>query len=58
MQPSYKSAWIIDGQHRLFSYSGHPKASKGLLSVLAFEGLPPSKQAELFIDINAKAEGR
>ena len=54
LRPAYKSAWIIDGQHRLFAYSGHPKAHKGLLSVLAFEGLPPSKQAELFIDINAE----
>lgn len=54
LQPSYKSAWIIDGQHRLFAYSGHEKAIKANLSVLAFEGLPPSKQARLFIDINAK----
>src|SRR6266487_2080504 len=23
---AYKSAWIIDGQHRLFAYSGHPQA--------------------------------
>ncbi|MDQ5825663.1 MAG: DGQHR domain-containing protein [Chloroflexota bacterium] len=54
IRAAYKSAWIIDGQHRLFAYSGHDRASKGRLSVLAFEGLPPSKQAELFIDINAK----
>ncbi len=54
IRPAYKSAWIIDGQHRLFAYSGHPRAKKSHLSVLAFEGLPPSKQAQLFIDINAK----
>jgi len=54
IRAAYKSAWIIDGQHRLFAYSGHPRAPKAKLSVLAFEGLPPSKQAELFIDINAK----
>jgi DNA sulfur modification protein DndB len=54
IRPAYKSAWIIDGQHRLFAYSGHEKASTSLLSILAFEGLSPSKQAELFIDINAK----
>ena len=52
LTPSYRSAWIIDGQHRLFAYSGHPKAKTGHLSVLAFEGLPASKQAQLFIDIN------
>ncbi|HUP60440.1 MAG TPA: DGQHR domain-containing protein [Thermoanaerobaculia bacterium] len=54
VRPTYKSAWIIDGQHRLFSYSGHPRAATSRLAVLAFEGLPPSKQAALFIDINAK----
>lgn len=54
IRPTYKSAWIIDGQHRLFAYSGHPRAKTSHLSVLAFEGLPPSKQAQLFIDINAK----
>ena len=54
IKPAYKSAWIIDGQHRLYAYSGHAKAKKSVLSVLAFEGLAPSKQAELFIDINAK----
>lgn len=54
IRPAYKSAWIIDGQHRLFAYSGHERAFKSKVSVLAFEGLKPSKQAELFIDINAK----
>jgi DNA sulfur modification protein DndB len=54
IRPTYKSAWIIDGQHRLFAYSGHERAAKSRLSVLAFEGLAPSEQAQLFIDINAK----
>lgn len=54
LRPAYKSAWIIDGQHRLFSYSGHPRAKTGHLAVLAFEGIPPSAQARLFVDINAK----
>jgi DNA sulfur modification protein DndB len=54
LRPAYKSAWIIDGQHRLFSYSGHPRAKTGHLAVLAFEGIPPSTQAQLFVDINAK----
>jgi len=53
LRPTYKSAWLIDGQHRLYAYSGHERATTSSLSVLAFEGLPPSKQAELFIDINA-----
>lgn len=54
IRPTYKSAWIIDGQHRLFAYSGHENAQKSRLSVLAFDGLAPSEQAKLFIDINAK----
>lgn len=54
LRPAFKSAWIIDGQHRLFAYSGHPRARSGHLAVLAFEGIPPSAQARLFVDINAK----
>jgi len=54
IKAAYKSAWIIDGQHRLYAYSGHQRAASSHLTVLAFEGLPPSKQAQLFIDINAK----
>ncbi len=54
ISPTYKSAWIIDGQHRLFAYSGHPKANQSVLPILAFAGLPSGQQAELFIDINAE----
>lgn len=54
LRPAFKSAWVIDGQHRLFAYSGHPFAKTGHLAVLAFEGIPPSTQARLFVDINAK----
>ena len=52
LSPSYKSAWIIDGQHRLFAYSGHGRAKTSHISVLAFLNLPASQQAQLFIDIN------
>lgn len=54
IKATYRCAWIIDGQHRLFAYSGHPRALKSRVAVLAFEGLAPSEQARLFIDINAK----
>jgi DNA sulfur modification protein DndB len=54
IKATYKCAWIIDGQHRLFAYSGHQRASKSRVAVLAFEGLDPAEQARLFIDINAK----
>lgn len=52
LTPRYRGAWIIDGQHRLFAYSGHPLCDKSYVSVLAFEGLPANEQARLFIDIN------
>lgn len=50
----YKSAWVIDGQHRLFAYADAPERSRAELTVLAFENLEESDQARLFIDINAK----
>jgi len=51
---SYASAWIIDGQHRLYGYSKNPYRSTAPIPVVAFQGLPPSKQAKLFVDINQK----
>lgn len=54
LQPKYRSAWIIDGQHRLYAYSGHAAASRDLLSVLAFEQLDEAAQANMFVDINSK----
>lgn len=56
LRPAYKSAWIIDGQHRLYAYSyaGAAAASKGRLSVLAFSGLPGRIQQKLFVDINSE----
>src|SRR5439155_7364800 len=44
LTPAYRSAWVIDGQHRLYAYSGHPRAAKSYLSVLAFESLEADKQ--------------
>ena len=52
LSPTYGSAWVIDGQHRLFAYSGHKRASTSYLNVLAFEGLSEDEQAKLFVDIN------
>jgi DNA sulfur modification protein DndB len=51
----YRSAWIIDGQHRLYGYSGlDDKYLDQSLVVLAFEKLPKVKEADLFITINHK----
>ncbi|HKI83503.1 MAG TPA: DGQHR domain-containing protein, partial [Candidatus Krumholzibacteria bacterium] len=54
LAPAYGSAWIIDGQHRLFAYSGHERAETSFLNVLAFEGLSATRQTELFVEINSE----
>ena len=59
LPPIYASAWIIDGQHRLYGYA-YARAAGGFsqdstaLPVLAFENLPSEKEMNLFIDINSK----
>lgn len=51
----YKSAWIIDGQHRLFGFSNlDEKYLRQPLFVVAFEKLDTIKEADLFITINHK----
>lgn len=50
---SYKSAWVIDGQHRLYGYSH--LTGKWLdqpIPVIAFELLPTVEEADLFVTIN------
>jgi DGQHR domain-containing protein len=49
----YKSAWVIDGQHRLYGYSRlTDKYLQQNLFVLAFESLDITTEADLFITIN------
>lgn len=51
----YRSAWIIDGQHRLYGFSH--LADEFLdqsLFVLAFDKMAVQKEADLFITINHK----
>jgi len=50
----YKTAWIIDGQHRLFAYSDLEEAKTATLPVIAFVNLEADRQAELFVDINGE----
>ena len=51
----YRSAWIIDGQHRLYGYSHiTDKFLDQSLFVLAFDGMDTRKEADLFITINHK----
>lgn len=51
----YRSAWVIDGQHRLFGFSHlDEKYLDQSLFVLAFENMAVQKEADLFITINHK----
>ena len=49
----YRSAWIIDGQHRLFGYSNlSQKYLSQNIVVLAFEEMSKEEEANLFVTIN------
>ncbi|MDP2637650.1 MAG: DGQHR domain-containing protein [Candidatus Levybacteria bacterium] len=48
----YGSAWIIDGQHRLYGYLNSGKSGDAYIPVLAFDNMPVKDQARLFVDIN------
>lgn len=48
----YKSAYIIDGQHRLYGYSDSPYAQSNSIPVVAFENLAQDEQVKLFMEIN------
>jgi len=50
--PYYASAWVIDGQHRLYGYANNEKRFKDTVSVLAFDSLNVKEQAKLFVEIN------
>lgn len=51
----YRSAFIIDGQHRLYGYAGAKDSEKALIPVVAFEQVSPEDQTNMFVDINNKA---
>lgn len=48
----YRSAYIIDGQHRLYGYSDTEYATKNCIPVVAFVDLERKEQIKLFMDIN------
>jgi DNA sulfur modification protein DndB len=48
----YQSAYIIDGQHRLYAYAGSLKAESETIPVVAFVDLAQSEQLQMFMDIN------
>ena len=48
----YRSAYIIDGQHRLYGYSDSSYATTNTIPVVAFVDLDRNEQIKLFMDIN------
>jgi len=48
----YRSAYIIDGQHRLYGYSDSQYISSNTIPVVAFVDLAREEQIKLFMDIN------
>lgn len=48
----YGSAWVIDGQHRLYGYLNSGKSDDANIPVLAFDNIAVKDQAKLFVDIN------
>jgi DNA sulfur modification protein DndB len=48
----YKSAYIIDGQHRLYGYSNSEYKNKNTIPVVAFVNLSRDEQIHLFMQIN------
>ncbi len=54
---SYRSCWIIDGQHRLYGFGrGNPNPKAQKLAVFAFEPMKKDQQAKYFIEINKEQE--
>lgn len=48
----YQSAYIIDGQHRLYGYSDSEHVEDNSIPVVAFVNLKKSEQLKLFMEIN------
>lgn len=48
----YKSAYIIDGQHRLYAYANSKYKNDNTIPVVAFVNLEKSEQVKLFMEIN------
>jgi DGQHR domain-containing protein len=52
---AYKTAWIIDGQHRLYGFAeAGQKRRPNIVAVIAFENISREIEADLFATINGK----
>jgi len=48
----YGSAWVIDGQHRLYGFAFSERGKHHVVPVLAYVNLPTAEEMRLFVDIN------
>jgi DNA sulfur modification protein DndB len=49
---TFRAAYVIDGQHRLYGYSASARAATDLIPVVAFVSLSRSAQMRMFMDVN------
>ena len=49
---TYRAAYVIDGQHRLYGYANSDRAETDLIPVIAFIDLDRAEQVKLFMQIN------
>lgn len=49
---TYRAAYVIDGQHRLYGYANSQRADTDLIPVVAFMDLERAEQVKLFMQIN------
>lgn len=49
---TYQSAYVIDGQHRLYGYTDSDYATNNTIPVVAFVDLDKKAQVKMFMDIN------
>lgn len=50
----YGSAWVVDGQHRLYGFAFSTRGANHVIPVLAYENLPVGQEMRLFADINSE----
>ncbi len=50
----YRSAYIIDGQHRLYGYANSKYKDHDIVPVIAFVDMDQDEQVRMFMDINEK----
>lgn len=49
---TYQSAYVIDGQHRLYGYSDSEHGMNNAIPVIAFVDMDKTAQVKMFMDIN------